>query len=183
MKKTVLFILLSAFALTGFAQEHLEFQNIPIDGNVDSFAQKIMAKGWKYDAAQSANLSDYYAKGYVGRYFGRDATLSVLFSQNTKTVYSTQVIFHLDNIASLKFLATDISAALVDKFHNCDTTSVIDKDGYPNFIILVKDTKTSGGLGLITVKQKIDPFLPSLVVSFGDTKNMNKYLEERKSDL
>ena len=48
MKKHLLTLVLflCSFAICGFAQEHLSFKGIPIEGSMTAFCQKLKAKGF-----------------------------------------------------------------------------------------------------------------------------------------
>lgn len=46
MKKHLLSLVLCCFAIFGFAQEHLSFKGIPIEGSMTAFCQKLTAKGF-----------------------------------------------------------------------------------------------------------------------------------------
>lgn len=47
MRRILLTLLVGLFSLTAFAQEHLKFKGIPMDGNVNSFVAKLKASGFK----------------------------------------------------------------------------------------------------------------------------------------
>lgn len=183
MKKALLFILLSAFALTSFAQkEHLEFQGIPLNCDVDGFVQKITAKGWKYNAEMSTTDSENN-DWFDGYYFGYKALLAIASSSVSKTVGDLQVFIPAKSISELKVLANELSDALLNKFYNSDTlSSTTSEDGNPCFYIHVADIETPTWLGLIAITQFIDPLAPNLLISFIDESRM-KMFEKRKWDL
>ena len=50
--KRIIFILLLLYALAASAQNHLEFNGIPIDGSISAFTEKMKAAGYLNEKAQ-----------------------------------------------------------------------------------------------------------------------------------
>lgn len=86
MKKFILIVLLSIFAITMNAQEHLSFKGIPIEGSITTFCQKLKAKGL------TQVHSEDNIRLFVGDFTGRDATIGVVADQTGKNVFSVVVI-------------------------------------------------------------------------------------------
>lgn len=87
MKKFLITIILGYIAICGFAQEHLSFKGIPIEGSMTSFCQKLKAKGFtQIDCDHNSTL-------FTGDFTGRQATISVGASDDGKSVYSVVVFF------------------------------------------------------------------------------------------
>ena len=53
MKKLILLFLSVIVCVTMQGQTHMKFMGIPLDGTVESFSQKLKAKGINYDAVAS----------------------------------------------------------------------------------------------------------------------------------
>lgn len=69
MKKLILLFLSVIVCVTMQGQTHMKFMGIPLDGTVESFSQKLKAKGINYDAVASKKLSPG-AKLYRGTFMG-----------------------------------------------------------------------------------------------------------------
>lgn len=87
MKKFIFTLVLTCFAICGFAQEHLSFKGIPIEGSMTSFCQKLKAKGFT-QLGRDNNITLF-----SGDFTGRQATVGVGASDDGKNVYSVVVLF------------------------------------------------------------------------------------------
>jgi hypothetical protein len=87
MKKIVFTLITLCFALNSFAQEHLTFKGIPIQGSLTSFCQKLKSKG----LTQIEN--DQTSAIFVGDFTGRKATIGVVATDDGKNVFSVVVLF------------------------------------------------------------------------------------------
>ena len=87
--------LISLFAfiiitLTSYAQtnaEHLTFKGIPIEGSMNTFCQKLKAKGFT-SIGRENNLALF-----TGNFTGQDATIGVKATDDGKNVFAITVIF------------------------------------------------------------------------------------------
>lgn len=89
MKKHLLTLVLFLcyFAICGFAQEHLSFKGIPIEGSMTAFCQKLKAKGFT-QIGRDNNVTMF-----TGDFTGRQATVGVGASDDGKNVFSVVVLF------------------------------------------------------------------------------------------
>lgn len=87
MKRILLTLALSLIVVGAFAQEHLSFKGIPIEGSMSSFCQKLQSKGLtKLGSDNNITL-------FVGDFTGRQATIGVGATDDGKNVHSVVVIF------------------------------------------------------------------------------------------
>lgn len=87
MKQYLISLIIGCFAICGFAQEHLSFKGIPIEGSMTAFCQKLKAKGFtQIDRNKNITL-------FTGDFTGRKATVGVGASDDGKNVYSVVVFF------------------------------------------------------------------------------------------
>jgi len=87
MKKLILIIVVAFATLAAAAQQHLSFKGIPIEGSMDSFCQKLQAKGFtKLGSDNNITLFD-------GDFTGRHAIIGVGASNDGKNVHSVAVVF------------------------------------------------------------------------------------------
>lgn len=87
MKRFLLTLATSLIAFGVFAQEHLSFKGIPIEGSMTSFCQKLVAKGFNKIGTQN-NITLF-----VGDFTGRQATVGVAATDDGKSVHSVVVVF------------------------------------------------------------------------------------------
>lgn len=86
MKKHLLILLLCCFAICGFAQEHLSFKGIPIEGSMTAFCQKLKAKGFTQIGREN-NVTMF-----TGDFTGRQATVGVAATDDGNSVHSVVVV-------------------------------------------------------------------------------------------
>lgn len=87
MIRILLTFALSLIMLSGYAQEHLSFKGIPIEGSMSSFCQKLQSKGLtKLGSENNITL-------FVGDFTGRQATIGVGATDDGKNVHSVVVFF------------------------------------------------------------------------------------------
>lgn len=87
MKRILIVLSFILVVLCAKADEHLSFKGIPIEGNINSFCQKLRAKGF----IQSQSTAK--ARIFVGDFTGKDATIRIIADQSGENVYSVVVIF------------------------------------------------------------------------------------------
>ena len=87
MKKLFLSLVLCVLTLCTYAQEHLSFKGIPIEGSMTSFCQKLRAKGFTQLG------SDNNITLFTGDFTGRQATIGVGATDDGKNVHSVVVFF------------------------------------------------------------------------------------------
>ncbi len=86
MKKMIFSLCVILAAFTGYAQEHLSFKGIPIEGSISTFCQKLKAKGLvQIHSEDNIRL-------FSGDFTGRDASIGVIADQSGKNVFSVVVI-------------------------------------------------------------------------------------------
>ena len=87
MKSLLLSLIVSCFAICGFAQEHLTFKGIPISGSITTFCQKLKAKGFVQIGSEGNT------RLFKGDFTGRPATVGVTAADNAHDVYIVAVFF------------------------------------------------------------------------------------------
>ncbi|MGM9864888.1 MAG: hypothetical protein ACI30P_01245 [Muribaculaceae bacterium] len=87
MKKLLLSFVLSFIAICSFAQDHLSFKGIPIEGTTTVFCQKLKDKGFTYIGRDGNVIS------LKGEFAGRQATIGVCGSDTGDNVYLVLVFF------------------------------------------------------------------------------------------
>lgn len=87
MKKLIITLIILCYAIGGYSQEHLAFKGIPIEGNINSFCQKLKSKGFMQIHSQD-NI-----RLFTGNFTGREATVGVVADQGGNDVYSVVILF------------------------------------------------------------------------------------------
>lgn len=87
MKRILFSLVLALYTFNVFAQEHLSFKGIPIEGSMSSFCQKLQSKGLTKLGADG-NIS-----AFVGDFTGRHATIGVAATDDGQNVHSVIVVF------------------------------------------------------------------------------------------
>ena len=77
MKKLLLSLLIGFTAITCFAQEHLTFKGIPIDGSLSKFAGELRLKGFKYSGETQGY--PFFKGSFAGM---KDCLVIVLYDDN-----------------------------------------------------------------------------------------------------
>jgi hypothetical protein len=91
MKRILLTLALSLIVVGAFAQEHLSFKGIPIEGSMTSFCQKLQTKGFTKIGSNN-NITMF-----VGDFTGRQTSVGVASTDDGKNVHSVVVIFDSSN--------------------------------------------------------------------------------------
>lgn len=87
MRKFIFTFMFLIMSLLCFAQEHIEFKGIPLNGSSMSFVSKLRAKG--YEQVYHNNF-DYVLKG---QFTGKEATVYVLGTRSSGTVWKVVAQF------------------------------------------------------------------------------------------
>lgn len=85
---SVLFALFICVTIS--AQSHMKFMGIPLNGTIETFAQKLKAKGITYDAVKSRAMGPG-GKFYNGTFMGEKATFMVFFNAKSRIVFGVSV--------------------------------------------------------------------------------------------
>lgn len=150
--KRVLFIFVMAILANAFmfAQSHIQFLDIPLNGEFDTFKEDLEQKDIYKDR------SGIY--GFSGIFFGKIASISIGYNEETQNVYSALVRYNqsMTNLSEDKIIAlyNRISQGLKKKYPKAQTQSVdgqlllILKNGY----IYLRAFETPKAFGGITIE-------------------------------
>ncbi|MCM1483674.1 MAG: hypothetical protein NC043_05005 [Muribaculaceae bacterium] len=87
MKRLVLALALSLAIVGVYAQEHLSFKGIPIEGSMTSFCKKLQEKGFTKVGSENNTMM------FTGDFTGKQAYVGVASTADGKNVYSVIVLF------------------------------------------------------------------------------------------
>lgn len=86
--KRILFIFLTVILANAFvfAQSHIQFMGIPLDGGFDTFKENLEQK--------DIHKNSYGKYGFSGLFFGTIASISVGYNEDNQNVYSVLVCYN-----------------------------------------------------------------------------------------
>ena len=87
MKKVIITLTMLLATINLMAQEHLSFKGIQIKGSITEFCQKLKAKGY------TSIVSEDNVKLFSGDFTGRNATIGVAATDDSKNVFGVVVLF------------------------------------------------------------------------------------------
>lgn len=99
------------FCLCTYSQKHMGFMGIPIDGNANSFVNKLREKGFSKDIEDIPN-----AYCLTGKFYGEDANIQVDYAYDTHTVYSVTVYIVKRTGLALYSIQRDFLKAVEEKY-------------------------------------------------------------------
>lgn len=96
MKKIILLLFFFS-SIAAFAQsDHMEFMGIPIDGTVNSFEQKLTAKGFRNDRELN-KLLPVGMRAIKGPFASYRVSVDIMYNETTKIVYGLLITLDRDN--------------------------------------------------------------------------------------
>lgn len=168
MKNVLLTIAFAFFASLSIAQNHMTFKGIPIDGTLNSFVQKLKAKGYTYVTTQDgmALLTGEFAatKGctiVVSRFSDRDQVnlVGVIFPEEKTWSKISSTYFTLKRLLtekygepdSIEFFSDDEPCDDFLKFHallgdECHYTSEFSEDNGKIQLTMAKQSYNSASV-------------------------------------
>lgn len=117
MKKLVTVFILVLFSLTLFAQGHLTFKNIPIQGNISSFISKMKSAGFSFVEQNDKNC---IMNGPFAGFSNCDIVIG--FSPKTKTVWKVMAILPSQiSWGSVLFRYLEYKQRFIDKYGKAES--------------------------------------------------------------
>lgn len=99
----LLIILWFTFNVFICTAQHMSFLDIPINGSLSSFQNKLANKGFKYNQTES-RIAPYGERVFTGVLNGHKARISVFYDRKTKNVYEVELSMESDNIHVIQSL-------------------------------------------------------------------------------
>ena len=129
MKKSIVFLLALMVALGAVAQnrEHLKFMGIPMGITINTFQNRLAAKGVKYD-----DWSKYLSSGtrmFSGMFAGQKSSIYIYYDTNSKKVYRAKVVIDRNDRTMIDQLFDEFYAMYQEKYgEEAFITTPIDDD-------------------------------------------------------
>ena len=130
MKRTILTLILIVIANIGiFAQSNIQFMDIPLNGDFDTFKEKLEMKDIHKDS-----LGKY---GFSGFFFGKIASISIGYNEETNNVYSAFVRYNqsMTNMSEdkMRILYRNIYQGVKKKYPKTSNINIKNKQYYLKF--------------------------------------------------
>lgn len=183
MKKSIILLLFVVLGfISSFAQEHISFMGIPVDGPASAFVTKLKAKGFTLDK------SDDKAYLMSGSFTGKDVELFVFFSPKTKVACKVVVYYpKRTSWYSIKGEYNNLKESYEKKYHLRNSFSFFsdpyyEGDGYE--MQAVRNEKCNyisffdaPGGGIVVEISEFE----QVKVAYEDDANMEKSRKEREN--
>lgn len=184
--KKLLFILFAIAPLLGFAQgEHLTFKGIPIDGNLNTFVEKLKSDGF--------TLSKTLGETVIlnGQFVNKNCDVYVLSTEGSRTVWKVGVFLpEQESWYSLKSDYQSLKSAFIEKYGSPSNSyeffskPYYEGDGYEMTALRVKKCtyatfwNVSGGSLMIEINNN-----GKIVLSYEDAANSKIASDERDRNV
>lgn len=134
-KKLLLLLVLSLFTLALPAQtEHMKFAGIPLNGTIDQFQKKLLAKGYKLNTTMNRILP-VGTRSFTGTFAGKKGNIAVYYDSETKTVYGAKVYYADLTEDGAKSELDNLKSMLSLKYGEDNITDDKDKSGNATFSV------------------------------------------------
>lgn len=152
---------------------------IPIDGNVNTFCDKLKSKGFTRDVGDVEN-----AFCFVGKFYDEDANLQVNYDPANRIVYSVTVYIVKDGpLLTVYPIQRDILKAVEDKYKFEKKT--VDPQLYQYDYYIYEDYDFVGLIQTFIVDSKTIPNTKSAMLSltYLDIENYLIYENRKRNDI
>lgn len=189
MKKLIFALVLACFTLCGFAQEHLSFKGIPIEGSMTTFCQKLKAKGFtQIDRDKNVTL-------FSGDFTGRKATVGVVASDDGKNVFSVIVFFEpsgewndlVSTYDYYKGLYTrkygESSASKENNPALSDSNTALMAEVDQGTVVYVSVWEVAGGDIQLSIEKSTGIYKGMVVIRYRDSQNVESKIQSDLDDI
>ena len=188
--RLILFIIASIVCFHCNAK-HLEFMGIPIDGTINSFQTKLLAKGCSL-AGNNKELPSG-VRGFKGIFAGIDSEIIVWYNHRTKEVYQVRAISDCgSSLEQAHHCFLYFKDLLIQKYKEVSLNSDMMEDsskGEYEFDMVVMEPPIKEGaqaIGIIDVyiiRYDTFPTSYAVCVTYYDLENKHKNEKETLNDL
>lgn len=188
MKKLITILILALCSISIFAQDHLTFKSIPIDGALTQFLSKLKADGFTQVDTDTDGV------WLLGKFAGKDCKILVQSTATTHTVYAVYALFvNRRDWGMVKQDYNSLKAALtrkygapisVEKF----TSYAKEGDGYEfmhmkdGYVTWQSEYSTPNGTISLYIKDQ-NVSWGCVITSYKDRINTEKATEELADEL
>jgi len=135
MRKLFLLSLMLMFSFVLSAQtEHMKFAGIPLNGSIEQFQKKLVAKGFRLNTKMSKMLP-VGTRSFVGTFAGKKGNIAVYYDSETKNVYGAKVYYDGLTDDRAKEELDNLRSILSAKYGETSITDGTDKSGRATFTV------------------------------------------------
>ena len=168
-----------------FAQsEHAKFMGIPLNGTIQQFHQKLVAKGCRHDTKTSSVISNG-TRAFKGSFAGNDAFIYVYYDETTKIVYRAKAVISCSGEVMRDTKFNDLKGLLETKygtlFSEKDTYEGHDSYTYP--ILSKQSGEMIGVAGIYVSKNEYSLDEYGIHVDYYDFANNKEHDDKRLEDI
>ena len=185
MKRLYIVILSIMLFSSSYAQNHLKFMGIPLDGTINQFQAKLAAKGVTLNVPANKHVS-VGARAFKGSFSGKNAQIFVYYDESSKVVYRAKVVIDTDDINIwennynyfVNMLSTKYSDAQTEKGKHENKEAL-------SFLVPNDELALYKYLGIIDVYRSTDLYTYTFFVhvDYIDTVNNVKHENRNMEDL
>ena len=169
MRKLYCFIIIAILSISvPVHAQHLKFMEIPLNGTITQFQEKLKAKGMKYDKLSSQFPAG--ARFFNGVFAGDKARLIVYYDAKTKIVWRAKVIIDYPTKEIWKRKYSEMREILLKKYGYSSEYYDGEQDGEDAFELYVCDPKGKT-LGRINLYFGKFDYNYSLFICYTDEQN------------
>lgn len=185
MKRIAILLALLITSICMFAQnEHVKFMGIPLNGTIQQFHRKLVAKGCQLDAKFSSMISGG-ARAFNGSFADNHANIYVYYDESTKIVYRAKAVINCNGeyIRDIKF--KDIKN-LLDTKYGSSFSKKETHYGYDFYTYFVFSETSERMIGSVDFYVSENPYRDheySLHVDYYDNVNKQKHAQNRLDDI
>lgn len=181
MKRIALLLINCLIAAALQAQNgHLKFMGIPLNGTINQFQQKLIAKGVKPYADFNELAQDEPVRYFSGNFAGNKALIKIKYNNKTKIVWGAMVLIEYTDSKYADSQLDYYKKKLLSKYPYSKEENVL-KNGIPTIMISVVDPKDFlGFIYLYTVKGSTKV---NLILNYKDYSNTEANEKENLKDL
>lgn len=135
MRKLFLLLLMLMFSFALSAQtEHMKFAGIPLNGSIEQFQKKLVAKGFRLNAKVSKMLP-VGTRSFIGTFAGKQGNIAVYYDTDTKIVYGAKVYYNGLTDDRAKEELDNLRSILSAKYGEANISDGTDKSGKTTFTV------------------------------------------------
>lgn len=166
------------------ASSHFAFMKIPIDGNINSFTQKLAAKGIKVSPLNATN-NPPNGRIFEGVWCGENTKMLVDYFGPNKTVYEVEVLIQGTSGTALELKKTDIEFDIVNKYAGRFDSRIVEREENQELTLYTIYTSSKKEEELGTISTYIDKteYPYQLWFIYIDEKNHWKELNQKNDDI
>jgi len=172
-----------------YAQEHLSFKGIPIEGTMTSFCQKLKSKGFTSMGSQN-NI-----RIFSGDFTGREATVGVISTDNGQDVFGVVVLLpaseewntlvntydYYKDLYTRKYGESSISKEK-NPAHS-DSNTALMHEVYQGTVVYVSAWEVAGGSIELAIEKTNGIYEGQVIIRYRDSQNSEAKLKQDLDDI